>query len=320
MSSIADELFESRDLLAVGALVAVSVVAIAVGTTGVVRLPPAVLLLLVLPGYVTAAFAYAEREREPWTFTTLVERFALSLGGSLAILPLLAIVVYLAVGGLTTWGLVGVVSGYVVVGAAATIARRAGHSGGGGHRTGPAGTRTETTSSSGLFAGGMTPLTAVLAVSMLLAVGALGAAVTVPADGETATDLHLLTEEEGRLVANGYPDALTQGESAAITVGVTNDEHRSVEYTVVTELQRVQLDGRSIVVTDKRRIDQHSFELAQGESWRESEEFRATLAGENVRFVTHLYRGEPPENPTADTAYRTTYVWFDVQPSSASGE
>ncbi|ELZ46320.1 hypothetical protein C464_10913 [Halorubrum coriense DSM 10284] len=319
MSSIADELFESRDLLAVGGLVAVSVVTIAVGTNGVVRLPPAVLLLLVLPGYVTAAFAYAEREREPWTFTTLVERFALALGGSLAILPLLAIVVYLAVGALTTWGLVGLVAGYVVVVAGATTVRRAGRSGGSDHWAGPARSRTGR-SSSGPFPGSLTPLTAVLAVSMILAVGALGAAVTVPADGETATDLHLLTEQEGRLVANEYPSALTQDESAAITVGVTNDEHRSVEYTVVTELQRVRLDGRSVVVTDKRRIDQHGFELAQGESWRESEEFRATLAGENVRFVAHLYRGDPPENPTADTAYRTTYVWFDVQPSPASGE
>jgi uncharacterized membrane protein len=166
----------------------------------------------------------------------------------------------------------------------------------------------------------MTPMTAVLAVSVIIAVGALGVAVTVPADGETATDLHLLTEQDGRLVANEYPDSLTEGESATITVGVTNDEHRTVEYTVVTELQRVQVDGRSVVVTDKRRIDQYAFELAQGESWRESEEFQASFTGENVRFVTHLYRGDPPENPTADTAYRTTYVWFDVQPSSASGE
>ncbi|SFR49162.1 DUF1616 domain-containing protein [Halorubrum sodomense] len=319
MSSIADELFESRDLLAVGVSVAVSVVTIAIGTTGVARLPPAVLLLLVLPGYVTAAFAYAGRERAPWTFTTVVERFALSLGGSLAILPLLAIIVYLAVGALTTWGLVGLVSGYVVVVAAATVVRRTGHSGGGGHRTGPARSGTEI-SSSGLLSGGLTPSTVILAVSVILAVGTLGTAVTVPADGETATDLHLLTEQGGQLVANDYPNALTQGESAAITVGVTNDEHRPVEYTVVTELQRVQLSGRSVVVTDKRRIDQHAFELAQGESWRESEEFRASLAGENVRFVTYLYRGDPPENPTADTAYRTTYVWLDIQPSAASGE
>lgn len=320
MSSIADELFESRDLLAVGGLVAVSVVAIAIGTVGVVRLPPAVLLLLVLPGYVTAAFAYAEREREPWTFVTVVERFALSVGGSLAILPLLATVVYLAAGAVLAWGLVGVVSGYVVVVAAATVVRRARRSGGvSGHRSGAAGSRAEGTSSGRIF-GEMTPMTAVLAVSIVIAVGALGAAVTVPADGETATDLHLLTEQDGRLVANEYPDSLTEGESATITVGVTNDEHRTVEYTVVTELQRVQVDGRSVVVTDKRRIDQYAFELAQGESWRESEEFQASFTGENVRFVTHLYRGDPPENPTADTAYRTTYVWFDVQPSSASGE
>jgi len=101
---------------------------------------------------------------------------------------------------------------------------------------------------------------------------------------------------------------------------VINEEHRSVEYTAITELQRVQVDGRSVVVVDKRRIDQHAFELEHGESWREPQAFRATLTGENVRFVTHLYRGDLPENPTAESAYRTTYVWFDVQPDGTAGE
>lgn len=318
MSSPVDGLTANRDLLAVGALVAVLIAVTATGTTSPVRLPPALLALLVSPGYVTVALAYAERDREPWTFTVLVERFALSLGGSLAVLPLLAILVYLAVGALTAWGIVAVVSGYVVLGAAATAARRARRSEStGGHRTTSVGTREE---APGWLSGGLTPLTVVLAASMVVAVAALGVAVTVPADGESATDLHLLTEQGGELVADEYPEALTQGESAAITVGVTNEEHRSVEYTAVTEIQRVQVDGRSVVVTDKRRIDQYAFELAHGESWRESQEFRATLTGENVRFVTHLYRGDLPENPTADNAYRTTYVWFDVQPSSAVGE
>jgi uncharacterized membrane protein len=263
---------------------------------------------------VTAAFAYAEREREPWTFPALVERFALSLGGSLAILPLLAILVSLAAGTLTRWGLVAVVAGYVLVGAAATVLRRARRSASGA-RTRSVGGRGGASESDGWLSGGATPVTVVLAASMLLAVAALGAAVAVPAGGEATTDLHLLTEQDGELVANEYPDALTEGETATVTVGVTNAEHRSVEYTAVTEVQRVEVDGRSIVVTDKRRVDRHDFELAHGESWRESQEFRATLTGDTVRFVTHLYRGDPPENPTAESAYRTTYVWVDVTPA-----
>ncbi|VTT88120.1 hypothetical protein DM2_1454 [Halorubrum sp. DM2] len=319
MSSLADELLASRDLLVVGGSVAVAIVVTAVGTTSAVRLQPALLLLLVLPGYVTAAFAYAEREREPWTFAALVERSALSLGGSLAILPLLAILVSLSTGALTRWGLVAAASAYVVLGAAATVVRRARHSSGeGGPR--PAGPRGAGSSSPGRLPDETGPTTVVLAVSVFLAVGTLGAAVTVPVDGETATDLHLLTEQDGEFVANEYPETLTAGESATITVGVTNDEHRSVEYTAVTELQRVQVDGRSVIVVDSRQIDRYAFELTHGESWREPQEFRATLTGENVRFVTYLYRGEPPENPTAESAYRTTYVWFDVQPAGTAGE
>ncbi|QWC20224.1 DUF1616 domain-containing protein [Halorubrum sp. 2020YC2] len=314
MSSAAEELLASRDLLAVGGIVAVAVVATAVGTASAVRLPFAALLLLVLPGYVTAAFAYAEREREPWTFPALVERFALSLGGSLAVLPLLALLVSVAAGALTRWGLVAAASAYVLAGAAATVARRARRPASGG-RTLSVGSRGDTSAPDGWLSGDVTPVTVVLAASMLLAVAALGAAVAVPADGEATTDLHLLTEQDGELVANEYPDALTEGESAAVTVGVTNEEHRSVEYTAVTEVQRVEVDGRSIVVADKRRVDRHEFELAHGESWREQQEFRATLTGETVRFVTYLYRGDPPENPTAASAYRTAYVWVDVSPA-----
>jgi len=157
MSSATDELSASRDLLAVGGLVAVAIVATAVGTTSAVRLPPAVLLLLVLPGYVTAAFAYAERERGPWTFAALVERFALSLGGSLAILPLLAILVSLFVGTLTRWGLVAVASAYVVLGAVATVVRRARRSGGAAGRTRSAGAQGVTSPWSGWLSGGRVP-------------------------------------------------------------------------------------------------------------------------------------------------------------------
>ena len=162
--------------------------------------------------------------------------------------------------------------------------------------------------------------TVTAAPSVLLAVATLGAAVTVPADGEATTDLHLLTERDGAVVANEYPDALTEGESASVVVGVTNDEHRAVAYTAVTELQRVEVDGRSIVVADKRTVDRRGFELAHGETWREPHSFRATLVGENVRLVTYLYRGDPPANPTAESAYRTVYVWVDVSPAGAAGE
>lgn len=320
MSSADDLLAANRDLVAVGILVAVVAVATAAGTTSVVRLPPVLLLLLVLPGYVTAALAYAEREREPWTFVALVERFAISLGGSLAILPLLAILVYLSLGALTTWGLVAVVSGYVLLAAAATAVRRARRSGAGVRRTRSVEPRGKISASSGWLSGRLTPLTVALAASIVIAVATLGVAVTVPAHGEATTDLHLLTEQDGRLVANGYPDTLTEGGSAAVVVGVTNEEHRAVEYTVVTEIQRVRVDDRSVVVVDIRRVGRHAFELEHGESWRETQEFEATLTGENLRFVTHLYLGDPPENPTADSAYRTTYVWFDVQPSGTAGE
>ena len=233
-------------------------------------------------------------------------------------LPLAALLVSIVAGELTRWGLVAAVTAYVLLVAGATVVRRARRSPGRGGRSSGVGRGGDAPGPVARLSDGSTAVTVLLAVAALLAVATLGAAVTVPADGEATTDLHLLTEQGGELVANEYPDALTEGESATITVGVTNEEGRAVEYTAVTELQRVEVDGRSAVVVDERGIDQRSFELAPGESRRESRSFRATLVGENVRFVTHLYRGDPPENPTADSAYRTVYVWVDVRPAGGA--
>lgn len=320
MSSDADPLTGNRDLIAVGALIAVTIVATAVEVVDVLRLPLAVLLLLVLPGYVTAAAAYAGRDPAPWTPVSLVERGALSLGGSLAILPLLAIVASLLPSGLARWPIVALASAYAFLGAVVTAVRRGRRSGETAGSTPGFGTDRSGSAASGAMFDRSTALTVVLAATVVVAVATLGAAVAAPPDGETTTDLHLLTEEDGRLVANGFPDELAAGESAALTVGVTNAEDRAVEYTVVTEVQRVQIDGRSINVVDKRGIDRRTVELVHGETWRERQTFEPSLTGANLRFVVHLYVGDPPATATAETAYRTTYVWFDVDPSGPSGD
>jgi hypothetical protein len=39
---------------------------------------------------------------------------------------------------------------------------------------------------------------------------------------------------------------------------------------------------------------------------------RPEKTGENLRLVVLLYRGSPPENPTAETAYRVLRLGVDV--------
>lgn len=325
MSSVVDGLAANRDLAAAGALALAAVVASSLGTTGVVWFPLALLLLVVLPGYVTTAFAYAGSGGDPgssslagWTLVPLTKRFAFSLGGSLAILPVLAILTSHSPSGLTPATLVLVVAGYVLLTAVAAAVRRLRHAETSGWKT-----RSVTGDAGGTLAAtiraarGLRLLDGLLVVSIVFAVATLGVAVAVPSHGEATTDLHLLTEQDGRLVADGYPSTLVEGESATLTVGVTNEEHQFAEYTVVAELQRVRTEGSDVVVVDKQSAGRYGFELEHGESWRNQLDVQGSMTGENLRFAVYLYRGDAPGTPTADSAYRTTYIWLDVQPSES---
>ncbi|TKX52643.1 DUF1616 domain-containing protein, partial [Halorubrum sp. SP3] len=65
-----------------------------------------------------------------------------------------------------------------------------------------------------------------LVLSVLLAVGSVGYAVAVPPQGEQFTEFYLLSEsDDGELVADGYPDELAVGEQSQLVVGIGNNEY-----------------------------------------------------------------------------------------------
>ncbi|MDZ7730417.1 MAG: DUF1616 domain-containing protein [Natrialbaceae archaeon] len=65
-----------------------------------------------------------------------------------------------------------------------------------------------------------------------------------PPDGEAFSAIYILTEDDnGELVAAGYPTEMNLGESQEIVVGIDNNEHRQVDYTVVVLEQNVSIGG-----------------------------------------------------------------------------
>ena len=303
----------NRDLVAAFVLVAAALAKSELGSTGAVWLPVALPLLLVLPGYVTVAFAYAARDRERWTVTTVTKRLGFAIGGSLAVLPVIAILTYLSPLSLASADLVATVSGYVLLGivAAAVRRNRASDSAENGRRA-----RTPQRFGAVQLFGLASPLQLLMGASVVVAVATLGIAVAVPSDGATTSDLHLLTEQDGRLVADGYPDSVPEGGAVPIVVGVSNDEQRPMEYTVVAELQRVSVTDRTVAVQERRELDRYTVELEHDETRRQQLDIRGAFAGEDVRFAVYLYRGEPPASPTAESAYRNAYIWLEVEPTS----
>jgi uncharacterized membrane protein len=324
------------DLAAVVALVVATAIAVFAPLLSETPLRIALGLpfVLFLPGYAFVAALFPEAgpgpdaagEGESGPFERLhtggaggidgIERLALSFGLSIAITPLLGLVLNFTPFGIRLTPVVLAVGGFTVVASVVAALRRWAL---------PAEERFRVPYR-GWYAAGRTELlepetrtdailNVVLVVSLLLAVSSVGYAVLVPKQGEAFTEFYLLTENEtGELVADGYPTNLTVGEEGSLVVGIGNHEGEPVEYSVVVELQNVQFENGSNATTvlEERTLRRFSADVAANGTWRRAHDVTPPMAGERLRLAYLLYRGEPPAEPTVENAYRETHLWVNV--------
>lgn len=156
-------------------------------------------------------------------------------------------------------------------------------------------------------------LNAVIVLSMLVAVGSGTYAMIGPQAEQTYTEFAVLGEnEDGELVAGGYPTTLEPGENGTLVVGIGNHERETVEYSVVARLQRMAVDNGTRHVVESQRLDRFRVEVPANETVRRRHTVSPRLTGERLRLQYLLYRGALPENPTAESAYRSVHVWVNV--------
>ncbi|MFA9416665.1 DUF1616 domain-containing protein [Natrinema sp. HArc-T2] len=286
-------------------------------------------LLFLVPGYVTVStlFPRSTPAHESQTGTrqlitqtqtlTDVERVALSFGLSFAILPPLGLVV-----AATPWGFTGpVVSSAVacfsIVGASLATIRRLSVPETDRYRVG-FGRRLEAAHTA-IFGPKSTlqvAVNVVLVLSMVLALTTVGYALVSPQEGEQYTSLRLLTESEsGELVASGYPSEIEPGEPVPFVVGVENQEHQEMSYTVVVQEQRF-VDGELVERTELQRTDT---QVGQGTTDYIDQTVTPTTEEGTVRIAVLLYPDGVPETPTLENAYRKTYFWTTITGSDSPG-
>lgn len=307
------------DLVAViGAVVLATVLAVQPTTEeSPIRFLFGIAFVSFLPGYafVAALFPDADspRSRRNDRFATErlrrhdidgVERIALALALSIAITSVVGVVL-----GLTPWGVgpgtlfvsIGAVT--VVLTAVAAIRRL---------RLVPekrfsvpvrtaSAASTPSTTRRGI-------LNATLGVAVTVAVSSVVYAISTPQEGERYTELQLLTEDDGELVAANYPREFTAGEGQSLVVGIENHERETVAYTVVVLLEALEGDE----TIEAEELDRFGMELDHGE--RERDEHTATpeLVGEELRLSYLLYVDEPLAEPTQENAYEHVHIWIDV--------
>ena len=257
-----------------------------------------------------------------------IERVALSFGASIAIVPLIGLVLNFTPWGIRLVPILVSVSGFTLIAVGVAAVRR---------WELPAEERLQVPYREWVAAGrgelldpdnrGDAALNVLLVGSILLATASVGYAVAVPKQGEQFSELYLLTDgEEGELVADDYPTEFVQGESRPLVVGIGNREYSTTEYTLIGKLQAVDIQRAgnasvndttgagniSVSVLEEETVAEFDPELGHNESWTRRHNVTPALTGESLRLTYLLYRGPAPENPGVDNAYREVHLWVNV--------
>lgn len=320
-------------------LVSLAIVAAATGLVlleplggGVLRAVIVLPTLLFVPGYVLVSFLYpdapkdpATRDKEGWSLTAL-ERVGLSVAVSAALVPLLALVFNftpLGVRPVPVMVGIAVVTTISVVGAAITRFR----------------TPPEQRFRSGVFAWlasvtrtyftgtrdsmrqprpfearterhRVLNLLLVGAVVVLLASVAYGAVgPTLPSQNGQYTELYLLGSDGQHFLGS---DQQSGSGSVPATIAIENHEQSRMDYTVVIQRQQVTVQNGRTRVESASVVDTVQKTVGDGGTAHIDRTFQG---GRNVRVQVMLFKGAPPEKPTADDAYRVTRFW----PSGGGG-
>ncbi|HEY9246705.1 MAG TPA: DUF1616 domain-containing protein [Candidatus Methanoperedens sp.] len=134
-------------------------------------------------------------------------------------------------------------------------------------------------------------LTGVLIFSIVLAIGTIFFVITTPRVGEKFTEFYILGSE-GK--AENYPTELRYKVPAAIRVGVVNHEYAIVNYTV-----RIALDTETLTDT--------WFSLPHNETWEGNMTFVPNKEGTDMKLALWLFKDD---NFTAP--YRELHLWVNV--------
>ncbi|MDO8725843.1 MAG: DUF1616 domain-containing protein, partial [Candidatus Methanoperedens sp.] len=132
--------------------------------------------------------------------------------------------------------------------------------------------------------------TGILIFTIVLAVSMLYFVITTPKIGEHFTEFYILGPE-GK--ADNYPTTLQSNYPATILVGVANHEYISVNYTV-----RIALDKE--ILTDTL------FSSGHNEIWEKNVTFVPEKNGTNMKLEFWLFKEDNFSSP-----YRELYMWVN---------
>jgi len=269
-------------LLLLNLFVIVLVVAIIFLPSNVLRIILGLPFVLFFPGYALIAALFTRKEG-----MSGIERVALSLGMSIAVVPLIGLILNYTLGITLESVLYSIASFILIMSIIAWVRIKRlpeqerfgielhpgtpGWSGGTWDKT----------------------LSIILIVSILGALGIMGYVMVRPKVGETFTEFYILGVE-GKTA--DYPEELVMGEEGEMTIGIINREHRTVSY---------QLESR---INGMKNSEVGPIILKHEERWEGKASFVPKVSGDNQKVEFLLYKDgevEPYLEPLR--------LWVDVR-------
>ncbi|MFC1904414.1 DUF1616 domain-containing protein [Chloroflexota bacterium] len=259
---------DSRKTLLIMILVALLLFPLVAFTSGVLRIVLGLLFVLFSPGY-ALLFALFPRRIDLGG----IERVALSLGLSIAIVPTIGLILNYTPWGIRLYPCLISITIFVIVSSAVAWYRQ---------QKLPAPDRLSVTFRMNLPRWSTTPrldkvLSVLLVVAVVVALSCLGYVVATPKQNERFTEFYILNIE-GK--AEDYPQQVMSGEPVDIIIGVANHESEVVNYRIDVRINGIE--NRQITIKP----------LANEEKLEKVVSFVPQASGENKRVEFWLYRDD----------------------------
>jgi uncharacterized membrane protein len=271
-----------NELIPLNLLVIVLVAVIILFPSNILRIILGLPFLLFFPGYTLVAALFTRKEG-----MSSIERVALSFGLSIAVVPLIGLILNYTAWGIKMESVLYSVASFVLITSIIAWLRR-------GRLPEPERFGIAFQMRLPGWGGGSWDrgLSIVLTLTILGALGMLGYAIASPKIGERFTEFYI--EGLGGKAAD-YPEELVVGGEGKVIVGIINREHETVTYRVEVAIDEVKNNEVGPVALD------------HDEKWEEIIGFTPGKAGDNQRVEFLLYR------QGQDEVYQRLHLWVDVR-------
>ncbi len=269
-----------NDLLFVNILVALLIIIITFLPSNVLRIVLGLPFVLFFPGYTLMVALFPKKNALEG-----IERMALSFGLSIAVVPLIGLILNYTPWGIRLYPIVISFSIFILVTSIVAWYRQ--------QRLADIERFTISFNMGAVNWMGQRLVEkimfGIIIVAIVGAIGAVGYAITTPEVGKSLTEFYILGPEGG---AGDYPKEAIVGKETYVIAGIVNRESKMVNYQVEVIIDGVKNNEIGPII------------LAHEEKWEEEVSFTPVKTGkrQKVEFVLYV-EGE---------AYRQLHLWLDV--------